>query len=89
MAERVVVPVVRFEKHLPTHPEIFLPPACGATRKFLTIPLGHYLQSPLKCKHIASQLFILIHYHISKNLFPMQDNLGQSENIGKISNKEN
>lgn len=54
MAEKVVASVVRFERHLPTHPEIFLPPACGVTRKFLTIPLGHYLQ-----KYIEMQTFYL------------------------------
>lgn len=37
--------VVRFERHLPIYPKIVLPPAWGVTRKFLTIPLGHYLQS--------------------------------------------
>lgn len=48
MAEKVVAYVVRFERHLPTHPKIFLPLACGATRKFLTIPLGHYLQKSVE-----------------------------------------
>lgn len=48
MAEKVVAYVVRFERHLPTYPKIFLPPACGAPRKFLTIPLGHYLQKSVE-----------------------------------------
>ena len=45
MAEKVVAYVVRFERPLPTHPKIFLPPACGVPRKFLIIPLVHYLQN--------------------------------------------
>lgn len=45
MTEKVAAYVVRFERPLPTYPKIFLPPACGVPRKFLTIPLGHYLQN--------------------------------------------
>lgn len=48
MAEKVVASVVKFERHLPTYPKISLPPACGATRKFLTIPLGHCLQKSIE-----------------------------------------
>lgn len=48
IAEKVVAYVVRFERHLPTYPKIFLPSACGVTKKFLTIPLGHYLQKSIE-----------------------------------------
>lgn len=45
MAAKVAAYVVRFEKPLLTYPKIFLPPACGVSRKFHTIPLGHCLQN--------------------------------------------
>lgn len=87
MAEKVVAYVVRFESYLLTYPKIFLLPACRVTRKFLTIPLGHYIQNSIEMKHITS---LLLHINpvlpiiiLARTcLSSMQDNLGESKKMG-------